>query len=161
MPQRDPTRNPTIIAGSPIESGTPNTGQVSYTWGGQHGASGTFSGNGSILLQLGAGRLDTIQAIVSPSVVGANSAASGRPVVWYDTNVAGAIGFAAESGHRLLAAIDPRVLQSPNNVSFNSGLLMYGSPPYQVGVPFTSGLCVMALSGAPGYACSWTTAVSG
>ena len=34
MPERNPTAKPTIIAGTVLESGTPNTGQVQYTIGG-------------------------------------------------------------------------------------------------------------------------------
>ena len=164
MPERLPTKNPTIIAGTNLMSGTPNTGQIPYTLGGSKticagsGANG-LSGIGAFQYQAGQGRLDTIQMLGVGAA--APAAASGTPITFYDAAVAGT-GANLQSGHKILAILDPRAISQINAaLAFNSGALIYAPPPIPLGAPFMSGLCVAGGSGAPGWTATYTPVVSG
>lgn len=157
---RQPTQNTTYIAGTSTYSGQPNTTQVRYTQGGQVNAAGVYSGTGAVQIALGQGRLDTAQMLAAG--LAAPAAASGQPVIFFDSHAAGS--YSSTSGHRILAVLDAKSTAQlgfgPTGY-YNSGAVMIGSLPVQLGVPYNSGLCVQALSGAPGYACSYTPSLSG
>ena len=158
MPERLPTAKPTILAGTNLESGTPNTGQVPMTLGGSRSHT-RFSGAADVAIWVGGGRLDTLQAL--PGSAATMPVASGVPIIYYDSAVAAAAGPVAASGHKVVAIYDPRGIPLPALNIFNSGGLAYGSLPLSVGVVFTSGLCVGGLSGALGSVVSYTPAISG
>lgn len=155
------TAKPTFIAGTNLSGcGGPNTTQLLYTMGGQQVTS-YYSGVGqaatAVLARAGGGRLDTIQGI---SAAALPLGASGFPVIFIDSHAAGT--YSSTSGHKILAVLDPRqVLQATIPTLFNSGAVFFGTAPIQVGVPFSSGLMISALSGALGFTCSWTPVVSG
>lgn len=160
MSFRQPTLNKTIIAGTSMYSGQPNTGQVRNTYGGQVTAAGRYSGTGAEQIALGQGRLDTAQIIAAG--VAAPAAASGQSVIFYDSHAAGT-GYDRTSGHRILAVLDPRAAAQKyfGSTTYNSGAVMIGIDPIPLGIPYNSGLNVQALSGAPGYSCSYTPVLSG
>ena len=156
---RQPTASTTIIGGTSIYSGQPNTGQLRQTVGGQVNDTGLYSGAGARQIALGQGRLDTAQIFAIG--VAAPALASGVAVIFYDSHAAGT-GYVPASGHKILAVLDPKVpgvSQFPN--TYNSGAVMIGSLPQELGQPYNSGLNVSALSGAPGYTCSYTPVLSG
>lgn len=148
MPERNPTAKPTIIAGTVLESGTPNTGQVQYTIGGTKTFtkfSGTAGGDANIVV--GGGRLDAV--LLHHSAI---PGASGVAIVFYDSAVAVSGGPLATSGHKIVGAISP--------TSTISGAL---TPPQvlDLGFVFTSGLCHTSASGQPGFSVSYTPVISG
>lgn len=163
MSERAATRNPTVIVGSPVSGqGGPNTGQLSWTQGGQRIH---FQSSGAAAAQIwpGAGRVNSVQLIGFAAA--APAAASGVPYLIYDGAVAGA-GFSQLSGHRLLAKADPRTLaiNNPSNSVlplFNSGMVMYDGPTEWIGRPFSSGLNIQGASGACGIVIDYTPVVSG
>ncbi len=154
MPQLPPAARPLILAGTNVESGTPNTGQIMQTLGGSR----TFSAYSGLSLAdqsvwVGAGRLDSA-AYAGPS---ANTAASGIAIVFYDAAIALPFpslsgGNPGVSGAKLLGVLLPTIT--------NSGAKLR-SDRQEFGVAFTSGLCVQATSGAPPYVVSFTPVVSG
>ena len=154
---RQPTASPTTIGGTSVYSGQPNTGQLRQTYGGQVNIPGLLSGGGAAAIALGQGRLDTAQILSVGAAV--PQAASGQQVIFYDSHAVGT-GYVPASGHKILAILDPRA-QAQGMAAFNSGALMVAGLPIQLGVPYNSGLNVVALSGAPGYTCSYTPVLSG
>lgn len=151
MPERLPTPRPTIVAGTNFESGTPNTGQLMHTLGGSRLAnvfSGTAGGDSNIWV--GAGRLDL--ALMHRSILAAIPAASGLPVVFYDSAAAVSGGPLATSGHKIVGILAPAVTAS--------GTVIYGETR-SFGTVFTSGLCATGTSGQAGWSCSFTPVVSG
>ena len=179
-----PVKNATFMAGSPRLSGDVGTGEVNLTRGGGRGATvnsgaiamtayhqaGTFSSGGSILLFSGAGRLNSFTALWPAGVAlagnGELAVVSGQPIVAYDSAITARSGVytdatITESGRAILY-----VWQPPRSMS--SGVYPWTNNnflPQQIDTPFHSGLCVMALSGAPGFRVTWTpettTALSG
>ena len=154
MPERNPTRNPMIVAGTTLVSGSPNTGQVMFTPGGSY-AQSYYSGLSLTdrSVWVGAGRLDAVQY----SNVSANRAASGIAWIFYDAAVALALpplsgGSVNTSGSKVLGVM------LPANVA--SGATIYGERR-EFGVAFTSGLCAQGLSGAPPITISFTPVISG
>ncbi len=148
MPERNPTRSPTFIAGTVLESGTPNTGQQTFTDGGSRTfqkLSGTAGGDANIWV--GAGRLDA--ALLHPELLAANPAASGVTVLFYDSA-------AAVSGGPLTNKI-VGVLRS---METKSGQVQ-GGQVSKFGFVFTSGLCHTSASGMPGFTASYTPVISG
>lgn len=154
MPERFPTAKPTIVAGTNLESGTPNTGQILASYGGSHHAS-YYSGLSLTDRQIwvGAGRLDFAQH----ANVSANRAGSGVAWTFYDSAVALALpplsgGSLNTSGSKLLGVL------LPSNVL--SGAIVWGEKR-EFGTVFTSGLCAQGLSGAPPMCVSFTPVISG
>ncbi len=153
MPQRLPTARPTVVAGTVIESGTPNTGQILQTIGGTHNTSFYSGSLTDQNIWVGAGRLDfALYANIS-----ANRAASGIPIIFYDSAIALALpplsgGTLGTSGAKLLGVLSPAVTAS--------GTTVYGERR-DFSTVFTSGLCVNALSGASAFAVGFTPVVSG
>lgn len=164
MGNRKPTLYPTNIVGSPISgAGGPNTGQLSYTPGGQRVYATTSGTANPVQIQLGAGRLNSVQLLGFAAA--APAAASGVPYILYDAAVAGA-GYVPASGHTLLAKLDPRSLaiNNPGNESlnlFNSGMLMWDGDNVLLGRPYSSGLNIQGASGACGIIVDYTPVVSG
>ena len=147
MPERNPTRQPDIYAGTILYSGSPNTGQIPYSFGGSKTYSSLSGVATDVLIQLGAGRLDNAQLIP-----GADLAASGLPVIFYDSHAAAAAGPVAASGHKIVGVI------APSNTA--SGNIIFGDK-LSYGTVFTSGLCVYQISGIPGFTATYTPVVSG
>lgn len=150
MAERNPTKNPQITAGTVLESGTPNTGQVLGTHGGSKNhsvLSGTAGGDAAI--HVGGGRLDKV--CLHPSTI---PAASGVAIVFYDAAVAVSGGPLSASGHKVVAAI-----KHPNNPNV-SGLIQTPTI-HDAGFVFTSGLCHTGASGQVGFNASYTPVVSG
>lgn len=155
MPERNPTTKPTFIAGTNLQSGTPNTGQIQYTQGGQQTfctLSGTAGGDANIWV--GGGRVDIAQ--LHPW---AASVQSGKPAVLYDAAAAVSGGPLATSGHKIVAVI---CIPNAGN-QIGSGLMLGGQgfPPQQLGFVFTSGLCIASTSGMPGVTVAFTPVISG
>lgn len=151
MPERRPTARPDIVAGTVLESGTPNTGQILQTLGGSHVAM-RYSGvvGPDINLWVGGGRLDNamLYSLAAPGTL----AASGQPVIFYDSAVAVSGGPLSTSGHKVVG-----VLRAGN---ISSGLTLYGEVR-QFGAVFTSGLCFTTRSGQGAWTASFTPAISG
>lgn len=152
MPERNPTARPMVVQGSPVESGTPNTGQVQYTLGGQR----TYSKMSGVVgpdvnIWVGGGRLDAVFLHDS-----AMNALSGLAVVFYDSAVAVSGGPLSTSGHKIVGVIGPL----PAQTGISGGLLK-GGQIQNVGFVFTSGLCHTTVSGQPGFSASFTPVVSG
>ena len=101
MPERLATSKPTILAGTTLESGVPNTGQTLWTAGGTRTAS-VLSGSagGDANLWVGGGRLDKGQ--LHPW---AGAVYSGKPVIFYDAAVAVSGGPLATSGHKIVGVL--------------------------------------------------------
>lgn len=160
MPNRNPTAAPTVIIGSVLESGTPNTGQVLYTLGGSkmyHVKSGVAGG--ATAIHVGAGRLDKI-VMHPPATAAVGPAASGLALYFYDSAIAVSGGPLNASGHNTVAAlspVDPALVNFPN---FESGVGLQGRI-LDLGIPFTSGLCVTTRSGQAGFTITYTPVVSG
>ena len=147
MPNRNPTVNPTIIAGTTLESGTPNTGQVLYSFGGTKNYT-SFSGVApDKLIQLGGGRLEYAQFLPS-----ADFAASGKAVIFYDAHVAAAAGPVFASGHKLLGMLASAVTVS--GATAIGDIRMFRTV-------YTSGLCVYQISGNNGFTVTYTPVISG
>lgn len=152
MPERLPTAKPTVVAGTNIESGTPNTGQVPYTIGGSrtfNKLSGTAGGDANIFV--GGGRLDlgfqhgaTVLAL------------SGQAITFYDSAVAVSGGPLAASGHKVVGVLG---FNQPQPAA--SGDVYQGGNVQNLGFVFTSGLCHNSRSGQLGFTVSYTIAVSG
>lgn len=153
MPERNPTRNPTIIAGTTFESGTPNTGQIPYTLGGAKTFT-VFSGvvGPDILIHAGAGRLDATFFHDSALI-----ALSGQPVVFYDAAVAVSGGPLAASGHKVVGVLAPSDELSATGIS---GAALRGGQVRNFGFTYTSGLVYTTRSGQAGFSVSYTPVVS-
>lgn len=147
MSQRNPTVTPLILGGGSIMSGTPSTGQIRYTHGGFKQES-RYSGVATdVRLQLGAGRLESAQLLP-----GADFAASGLPIIFYDAAVAATNGPIAASGHKIVGVLAPSNTASGNVVTGERRTYH---------TPYTSGLCVSQISGNPGWTCNFSPVVSG
>ena len=158
MPERLPTTRPTILAGTNMTSGDPNTGQLMNTLGG----SKTFSqmsglGASDVRIWAGGGRLDHVE--LHPNGL---ALASGPPVIFYDSAVAVSGGPIATSGHKIISKIAPQALalQFTIPLFLQSGGTNFGGVA-QVGRVFTSGLVVVGTSGMNGITVSFTPVVSG
>lgn len=165
------SRSPLRLAGANLQSGFPNTGEVTWTRGGQltgvtfsgaitmSGPSSAVSSGGSILFFSGTGRLNTFTALFpAGAALAANGEAgilSGQPIVVYDSIITARSGVytdatITESGRKILYTwYPPRVLSGVN-------ITGPGFTPVQVDIPFFSGLAALSLSGAPGFIVSYT-----
>lgn len=167
-------KNPLAVIGAAFNSGFPGTREVPVTRGGQQTATvysgaiamdvaaagtGALSSGGSILVVSGVGRLNTVVALFPAGVAlagnGEQGVLSGAGFVVYDSAITARSGVytdgtIAESGRKILYSwYPPRLLSGATPVGG-------GFNPIAVDVPFFSGLCVMALSGAPGFTLSYT-----
>ncbi len=151
MPERLPTAKPLIVAGTNLESGTPNTGQILQTIGGTH-TYNKMSGvvGPDVSVWVGGGRLDL--AVFHTATLATLSAASGKPIVFYDAAVAISGGPISASGHKVVGVLSPAVTAS--------GTLIYGERR-DFGSVFTSGLCHSTTSGQAGFSISYTPVISG
>lgn len=159
-----PIKNPTFFQWTPRASGDVQTGEVPFIRGGGRCATiysgalapslvaapgATLAGNnsGHVVLFSGAGRINSLvchQAQLS---------LSGVPITFYDSAIPHlANGSPAQSGMKILAP-----LNAAGGVSGQVNLIF---PPIPIDLPFQSGLCVVALSGAPGFTVSFTPEVS-
>lgn len=169
------TKRPLRMLGGIQTSGAPYTGEVPMTRGGQAtatvcsgaiaptviGATGALGSGGSSLIISGAGRLNSFTALFPAGVAlagnGEVAVISGQPIVVYDSAITARSGLyvdgtISESGRKILYSWQP-----PRYVM--SGSALVGSTafdPKPLDVPFFSGLCVLALSGAPGFTLSYT-----
>lgn len=152
MPERNPTKTPMLIAGTNLESGTPNTGQIPYTLGGSRTYT-KYSGTagGDVNIWVGGGRLDSIFVIPS-----ADAGLSGRALLFYDAAAAVSGGPIFLSGHKVVGGVQVPTGSTP---------VLSGTPNIggvvSVGVVFTSGLCHTGGSGGFGFSCSFTPVISG
>ena len=169
MPERGPVNPPTqanarqnVIGGTNTFSGTPNTGQVLFTFGPSMTDSSHSGAPGGLQLWAGAGRLDFLQLLGYGAA--APPAASGLPIYFYDAGAIVSGGPITNSGLNVVGILDARgeAARQPAalGLSFNSGALIFTGPPYYLGTTFTSGLCVETRSGQPGFICGWTPVVS-
>jgi hypothetical protein len=151
VPNRNPTATPTIIAGTVLESGTPNTGQVMYSDGGNR-LNSVFSGTagGDANHWVGAGRLDS--AFYHGQTV---LALSGQFVTFYDAAAAVSGGPLATSGHKIVAVL------GFGNFGNASGNVYTGGDLVKFGTVFTSGLCYASRSGQLGFSVCYTPVISG
>lgn len=162
-----PVSKPCFIAGTPRSSGDVQTGEVTWTRGGGRtacvwsgslltnaaltGAPGAVQSGGHILLFSGAGRLNTIlpHALLT----------SGQAVTFYDAGSVALSGISV-SGQRFIGII-PQTMRAPLvALSGNQALTVAWQDRIEVDMPFSSGLCVAAASGAPGFTCSFTPEVN-
>lgn len=153
MPERNPTKNPTVFTGTTIMSGAPNTGQMLMTQGGTHTHT-NFSGaaGGDTNIWVGGGRLDAAFFVDSALI-----ALSGQAVTFYDAAAAVSGGPLATSGHKVVGVLAPTDEASATGIS---GAALRGGAIRQFGVPFWSGLCVTGRSGAAGFTAVYTPVVS-
>jgi hypothetical protein len=150
MPERLPTTNPTVIAGTPLLSGTPNTGQLLYTQGGAKvytKLSGVVGPDN--LIHVGGGRLDA--AFFHDSAL---IALSGQAVVFYDAS-------AAVSGGPLTNPVVGVLAPGPQLGGTGiSGAALRGGIVSPFGFTYQSGLCASTRSGQAGWSASYTPVVS-
>lgn len=171
-----PFQKPHFEAGTPLNSGDVQTGEIAFTRGGGRSAcvfsgaiamgvaacnSGALSSGGSVRLTTGAGRLNSFTALwpagAALAANGEGGCVSGQPIVVYDSAITARSGVytdstIAESGRKILYTWAPA-----KGIASGLNLLLNGQyDPRPLDIPFQSGLCVMALSGAPGFSISWT-----
>jgi len=172
------TRKPVRMAGAIIQSGNLDTGEVRMTRGGERvatifsgainmnagaGAPGAaFSSGGSVLIISGAGRLNSFTALWPAGVAlagnGEGGVVSGQPIVVYDSVITARSGVLtdgtiSESGRKILFSWAPPKLIASGALVLNPHATYN---PVPLDIPFYSGLCAMALSGAPGFTVSYT-----
>lgn len=159
------TRNPLRTVGGNLYSGGPNTGELTYAragaitaciWSGALAPSltgcpaGAVTSGGHTQLWSGAGRLNTIipHALLT----------SGQSVTFYDAGAITVSGVSV-SGQRFIGLI-PVTMRAPLvALSGNQTLSVAWQDQISVDMPFSSGLCVSAASGAPGFTVSFTPEV--
>lgn len=158
------SRNPIRMAGAILNSGFPNTGEVRMTNGGEQTAcvwsgnlltnasltgapAGAVTSGGHIQLWSGAGRLHRIMphAILT----------SGQPVTFYDAGTITVSGVSV-SGQKFIGRIPARSRATLALASGEVDTTVAWNDVIEVQMPFTSGLCVAAASGAPGFTVSFT-----
>lgn len=154
MPERTPTNKPTVLVGSTIESGVPNTGQSLWTLGGTRTHtvfSGTAGGDANIWV--GGGRLDSF-AFTN----GNQLALSGQQVIFYDSAVAVSGGPLATSGHKHIGTLG---VPMASKVAASGDVFIANGTVQTCGFVFTSGLCFQSRSGIMAWSASYTPVVSG
>lgn len=151
MGYRLPTAKPMVVAGTNVESGTPNTAQVLMTMGGQKTVTKLSGVVGpDVLVHVGPGRLDA--AFFHDSAI---IALSGQPVVFYDASVAVSGGPLTNNVVGVLAPSDEFAATGI------SGAALRGGQVRNFGFTYLSGLCYSTRSGQAGFSASYTPAVSG
>jgi hypothetical protein len=145
-----PIKKPCFLAGTPLHSGSVQTGEVNITRGGGRAHTSMSGVTADTLIFSGAGRLNTIQALTQ--------LASGRSAIFYDSCVATSGGPFSASGHKVVGVLPPT--QQPAMWSGHITDLDY-LKPIQVDMPFQSGLCVGNVSsGTAGWTISFTPEVN-
>lgn len=155
------SRNPLRMAGASF-SGFPGTQEVAMTRGGQMTAcvwsgalapslagcpAGSVTSGGHTQLWSGAGRLNTIMPHAYLN--------SGQAVTFYDAGAISVSGISV-SGQRFVGIV-PQSMRAPLAVlSGNTQATVAWQDAIQIDMPFSSGLCVSAASGAPGFTVSFT-----
>lgn len=154
MPERAVTQYPAILAGTPLFSGTPNTGQVLTSPGGASKTYTNYSGTvgPDILIHAGAGRLDSAFFLDSTIL-----ALSGQAVTFYDAATAVSGGPLAASNHKVVGVLAPGDGFANTMVS---GAALRGGAIRYFGMPYSSGLCATTRSGAAGFSVGYTQVVS-
>jgi len=163
-----PIKEPTYLAGSPRASGDIQTGEIPFTRGGGRtscvfsgslltntaltAAPGAVQSGGQILLFSGAGRLNNV--LVHQFLT------SGQPVWFYDAGTITVSGISV-SGQKIIHLIPNNFPAALAVASGNTQTVVNWNWTYQVDMPFQSGLCVAAASGAPGFTVSFTPEVVG
>ncbi len=157
------TRSPLRFAGANLSSGFPNTGEVQMTNGGQGTAclwsgalapslagcpTGAVTSGGHTLVVTGAGRL---HRIMPHSMM-----VSGQPIFAYDAGAITVSGISV-SGQRIIGFVPPRSRSLLSLASGQVDTTVEWKDVIEVHMPFTSGLCIAAASGAPGVTVSFTT----
>lgn len=152
------TRAPLRMAGANMTSGSPNTGEMSWTQGGAQvvSQSGMFSGNpdGGITI-VGSGQAGRLNMVVIHNLPGTLWAQSGIKIDFWDGGASPALtsgGPFAASGHKLIATYN-----APTGLSGQPSAAVGVQPP--LGMPFTNGLFARAGSGAPGFSVSYSPEV--
>ena len=156
------TRSPLRVGGANFNSGAPSTGEVNVTRGGQFTAviwsgalnpslvgcqTGAIASGNNVQLVSGMGRLNTIMPH--------SFLTSGQPVYFYDAAAITVSGVSV-SGQRIIGII-PNTMRAPLvALSGNPVTTIAWEDRMIVDIPFSSGLCVSAASGAPGFTCSYT-----
>ncbi len=160
------TRSPLRMVGGLINSGFADTGEVRTTDGGEQTAciwsgnlltnasltgapAGAVTSGGHTQLWSGPGRL---HRIIPHDIL-----TSGQPVTFYDAGAISVSGVSV-SGQKFIGRIPAR---SRATLALASGALDTGvqwQDVIEVQMPFTSGLCVAAASGAPGFSVAFTPA---
>lgn len=173
------SRRPMRMAGAVLNSGYSDTGEVRMTRGGElvaaalSGGIANMSGmgipitsGGHAFIVSGQGRIHTFTALRATNLLSGVTAAnagtsvlSGQPIVVYDAVMTQRSGVIAgvplgESGARPIYHWFPPTSQSGVNVE--RGNVEAYFQPTMLDQPYYSGLCVMALSGAPGFTITYT-----
>ncbi len=158
------TRSPLRMLGGLNNSGFADTGEIRMTQGGEQTAciwsgnlltnasltgapAGAVTSGGHTQLWSGPGRL---HKIIAHDIL-----TSGQPVTFYDAGAITVSGISV-SGQKFIGRIPAR---SRATLALASGALdtaVAWQDVITVDMPFTSGLCVAAASGAPGFSVSFT-----
>lgn len=162
-----PVKKPCFVAGTVRSSGDVQTGEVSVTRGGQRtacvwsgnilttaaltAAPGAIQSGGNVLFYSGAGRLNTVMPHAYLT--------SGQPVFFYDAGTPTVSGVSV-SGCKLIGII-PAPYQGPLAAASGNLQTTFAWPQkIEMDMPFFSGLCASAPSGAPGFTLSYTAEVN-
>ena len=155
-------KRPLRVAGANLNSGWPATGEQAWTRGGMRNG---FIGSGAIVMNLGglptgatgsgghvmvwsgAGRLHT--------VIPHQFMTSGQPIWFYDS-ASHTVSGVSVSGQRLIGYVPLTMPAALAALSGNIALNLSWNQVITLDMPFTSGLCIGAASGAPGCSFSFT-----
>ena len=158
------TKSPLYFLGANPNSGFPQTGEVAMTDGGMRTATlwsgnlltntsltgmpaGAVTSGGHTQIWSGAGRLHRIMVH--------SLLTSGQQVTFYDAGGVSVSGVSV-SGQRFIGRIPTRSRATLALASGEVDTSVAWNDVIEVQMPFTSGLCVAAASGAPGFTCSFT-----
>ncbi len=161
-----PIKKPCFVAGTPRSSGGPGTGEISVTRGGMQtacvwsgnilsntaltAAPGAVQSGGNVLFYSGAGRLNT--------VLPHSFLTSGQPVFFYDAGTPTVSGISV-SGCKIIGIIPGNYPAPLAVLSGNVQFTRTWQDKLDVDMPFFSGLCASAPSGAPGFTLSYSPEV--
>mgnify|MGYP001610396337 CR=1 FL=1 len=173
------TRSPVRMAGGVISSGHVDTGETRWTRGGERvatalsGSIALMSGRGipitsggHAFIVSGQGRVNTFLALRPINLLSGVTAAgaglsvlSGQPIILYDAVMGQRSGIIAdtvlvESGARPIYHWFPPLAAS--GIGTENAVVNTHFTPVEIDQPYFSGLCVMALSGAPGFTITYT-----
>ena len=148
------SRSPLRVAGANVNSGSVNTGEQLFTFGGGQaatlysgmvsgvsllgapGAVNGLAGGADVLLVAGAGRLKDV--LIHQSLI------SGQSIVFYDAGVVSSGGPFPGSGTKIVGII-------PASPPAGLSGTFVAAGPYLFDVPYQSGLCVNLKSGQAGF----------
>lgn len=155
-----PTKSPCFVAGTNRASGDVGTGELQTVRGGGRcacvlsgsllvtpnvgGPPGITSSGGHILFFSGAGRLNSVLPQVTMS--------GGLAVYFYDAATLAPSGTSV-SGQKIIGVIPAFTMVA---LSGAGAQVPFTGQPFNVDMPFTSGLCAAIPSGTPGFTVSWT-----